>query len=192
MGVNATKAVETKRSLGMNLDKIQINPCYGSFSISEDQLSSIQIVSKHEIDNYMINTLIRDNDVLSMAHLLEVRPILLDHKLAELAFSLDDNFKVQNGTLKSVLIDSVKDIIPIEVCKKRKQGFAMPFINWMKKSLKKKFAQIIFNPKLNSVFTQAYLQQLQDIVKSKKLESVDWLSFIFVSWLIKYSIQVDR
>jgi len=192
MGVNATKAVEMKRSLGINLDKILINPCYGSFSISEDQLSSIQIVSKHEIDNYMLNTLLRDNDVLSMAHSLEVRPILLDHKLVELAFSLDDNFKVRNGTLKSVLIDSVKDIIPIEVYKKRKQGFAMPFINWMNKPLNKKFAQVIFNPKLNSVFTQAYLQQLQDRVKSKKLESVDWLSFIFVSWLIKYSIQVDR
>jgi asparagine synthase (glutamine-hydrolysing) len=191
VGVNEAKAIEMKRCLRANLDKILINPSYSSTFSSNENLSSIQIVSKHEIDNYMLNTLLRDNDVLSMAHSLEVRPILLDHKLVELAFSLNDNFKVRNDTLKSVLIDSVKDIIPSEVYNKRKQGFAMPFINWMNKPLNKKFNQIIFNPKLNLVFNEIYLKQLQYRVKSRELESIDWLSFIFASWLVKYSIHTD-
>jgi len=191
VGVNEAKAIEMKRCIRKNLDKTLINPRYSSFLPFKDKLSSIQIVSKHEIDNYMLNTLLRDNDVLSMAHSLEVRPILLDHKLVELAFSLDDNFKVRNGILKSILIDSVKDIIPSEVYKKKKQGFAMPFINWMNEPLNKKFDEVVFNPKANLVFNQVYLKQLQDRVKSKKLESIDWLSFIFISWLTKYSIEVD-
>ena len=191
VGIEAIKAIKMKRCMRKDLNKILINPSYTSTFSSNENLSSIQIVSKNEIDNYLLNTLLRDNDVLSMAHSLEVRPILLDHKLVELAFSLNDNFKVRGNTLKSVLIDSVKDIIPSEVYNKRKQGFAMPFINWMNEPLNKKFNQVIFNPKLDLVFNQIYLQQLQYRVKSKKLTSIDWLSFIFASWLIKYSIHID-
>ena len=60
----------------------------------------------------MLNTLLRDNDVLSMAHSLEVRPVLLDHPLVELVFSLPDNYKIRNGLLKSVFVDSVKALYP--------------------------------------------------------------------------------
>jgi asparagine synthase (glutamine-hydrolysing) len=154
------------------------------------ELSSIQKISKAEIDNYMLNTLLRDNDVLSMAHSLEVRPILLDHKLVELAFSLHDSFKVRDGMLKSVFVDSVKDIIPSEVWQRKKTGFEMPVVNWMNGGLNKDFVQVAYSQNANKIFNQNYLKNLQDRVKSKNLKRVDWMSFVFLSWFYKYDIEI--
>ena len=88
VGIEEEKAVEMKRCINSDLNQILINPLNNSYSMAQKKLSPIQIISKYEIDNYLLNTLLRDNDVLSMAHSLEVRPVLLDHKLVELIFSL--------------------------------------------------------------------------------------------------------
>ena len=144
-----------KRCINSDLNQILINPLNNSYSMA--QLSQFKI-SKYEIDNYLLNTLLRDNDVLSMAHSLEVRPVLLDHKLVELIFSLNDNFKIKNGLLKSILIDSVKDIIPSEVYNKSKMGFAMPFVRWMNEPLNKKFESVVFDANANIYFNQEYLK----------------------------------
>lgn len=190
-GLNEIEAVEMKRCINFDLNKILVNPYFTSYPTLPGNLSPIQKVTKHEIDNYMLNTLLRDNDVLSMAHSLEVRPILLDHKLVELVFSLDDNFKVRNGLLKSVFVESVKDIIPKEVYEKNKKGFAMPFINWMNEPLNQKFYQVVSNPKVNKFFNPEYLEQLKHRVRFKKLQSLDWISFIFLSWMLKNSIYAE-
>ena len=41
---------------------------------------------------------------MSMAHSLEVRPLLLDHELVEFVFAVKDDFKILNGQSKSLLI----------------------------------------------------------------------------------------
>jgi asparagine synthase (glutamine-hydrolysing) len=137
-----------------------------------------------------LNTLLRDNDVLSMAHSLEVRPILLDHKLVELAFSLDDRFKVRNGMLKSVFVDSVKDIIPSEVWQRKKTGFEMPFVDWMNGRLNKKFLEAINKKKAEDIFQINYLNSLDNRVKSKNLKRLDWMSLVFLSWLDRYEVEI--
>ena len=138
----------------------------------------------------MLNTLLRDNDVLSMACSLEVRPVLLDHKLVELVFSLDDSFKIKNGVLKSVFIDSVKDIIPIEVWQRKKTGFEMPFAQWLNGIFREKFALLLGLSINNSLFQASYLSGLKHRLHSEKLVSSDWLYFVFMSWFSRYEVEL--
>ncbi|XKH01360.1 asparagine synthase (glutamine-hydrolyzing) [Marinobacter nauticus] len=153
-------------------------------------LSSVQQISKGEIEGYMLNTLLRDSDVLSMAHSLEVRPVLLDHKLVELAFRLDDRFKIRGGNLKSVFVDSVKDLIPEEVWKRKKTGFEMPFSRWMNGQLNEKFSQVSRAKQSEVLFRKDYLRSLQNRIRDKKLSRKDWMSLILMSWIERYDIQV--
>ena len=69
VGIEEEKAVEMKRCINSDLNQILINPLNNSYSMAQKKLSPIQIISKYEIDNYLLNTLLRDNDVLSMAFL---------------------------------------------------------------------------------------------------------------------------
>ena len=71
--------------------------------------------------------LLRYEDRNSMAHSLEARVPLLDHRLVELAFSLDGSELIRRGETKSVLRRALADLLPPEVRDRRdKLGFVTP------------------------------------------------------------------
>jgi asparagine synthase (glutamine-hydrolysing) len=156
--------------------------------VIDEGLTAIQRISKAEIEGYMLNTLLRDSDALSMSNSLELRPILLDHNLFELAFGLDDEFKVRNGRFKSVFADAVKDLIPEGVIERRKTGFEMPFISWMNGILNDRFATVLQQPITKEIFDARYLRNLTSRVSTRRLKRNDWPAFILLSWIEKYGV----
>jgi asparagine synthase (glutamine-hydrolysing) len=186
-GKNEESSLNTQRSIVRDLKNILLYPSKNSFLDEENNLTSYQKISKSEIDNYMLNTLLRDTDILSMSNSLEVRPILLDHKLVELVFGLKDSFKFYNGVPKSLLIDSIKDLIPKETYMRKKTGFELPFSEWMNTILNKKFIQVMNNSRIHFMFNKTYTKNLLRRIKYKKCNRLDWLTFIFVSWLDRHS-----
>lgn len=92
-------------------------------------------VSYLELRNYMLNTLLRDTDCMSMAHGLEIRVPLLDHKLVEFLFALPASLKMQRGRAKHLLVNAVKDLLPPEVVHRTKRGFTLPFEHWLRDEL---------------------------------------------------------
>jgi asparagine synthase (glutamine-hydrolysing) len=71
--------------------------------------------------------LLRYEDRNSMAHSLEARVPLLDHRLVELAFSLPGDELIRGGETKSVLRRALADMLPPEIAARRdKLGFVTP------------------------------------------------------------------
>lgn len=71
--------------------------------------------------------LLRYEDRNSMAHSLEARVPMLDHRLVELAFSLRPGQLIHRGETKSVFRRSLADLMPPEVLARRhKLGFVTP------------------------------------------------------------------
>ncbi len=63
----------------------------------------------------------------AMANSVEVRLPFLYHELVEFVFSLPDNFKLRDGWTKFLLRESMKNILPEEICwRKEKVGFEPP------------------------------------------------------------------
>jgi asparagine synthase (glutamine-hydrolysing) len=93
-------------------------------------------VSYAEARTYMHDVLLRDTDQMSMAHALEVRVPLLDHKLVEYVMGLADDHKRPNGTPKRLLVESLNGLLPPEVVHRPKQGFTLPFDLWMRGSMR--------------------------------------------------------
>jgi asparagine synthase (glutamine-hydrolysing) len=89
-------------------------------------------VSWRELTGYMRDTLLRDSDVFSMAHALELRVPFLDREVVSAAFQVADGLKLSSRTSKPVLVDAARDLLPDEVWNRPKQGFVLPFADWMR------------------------------------------------------------
>jgi asparagine synthase (glutamine-hydrolysing) len=85
---------------------------------------------------YLADDILYKCDRMSMAHSLEVRPPLLDHRIVEFAASLPESFKVNGGRLKFVLKDLMKGKLPDSVLTRKKEGFDIPAHDWFRNALK--------------------------------------------------------
>lgn len=96
-------------------------------------------VSRAELRNYTLHQLLRDTDVMSMAHSLEVRVPLLDHRLVEAVLRLPPAMKQANGHgPKPLLNQAVADLLPPLVRDRRdKRGFTFPFDVWLRGPLRR-------------------------------------------------------
>lgn len=103
-------------------------------------------VSYLESNLYMQCQLLRDTDMMSMWHSIEVRVPYLDTDLVNLANSIAPSVKFNSKQIKHLLIESFADILPEEIWNRKKQGFVFPFQRWMEgnenKSFKKADARI--------------------------------------------------
>ncbi|MGC8724767.1 MAG: asparagine synthase-related protein [Acidobacteriota bacterium] len=84
-----------------------------------------------ELRAYMLNQLLRDSDVFGMAHSLEIRVPLIDHKLVEAIFQIEPRLFLQ-GPAKGLLLDSLASPLPRLCTHRPKMGFTFPFDRWMR------------------------------------------------------------
>jgi asparagine synthase (glutamine-hydrolysing) len=73
-------------------------------------------------------------DRLSMAHGLELRSPLLDRDLWAYAASMPMHLKVRGRRTKVALREAFRPMLPAEVAERPKQGFMLPFGEWMQGS----------------------------------------------------------
>ena len=102
-------------------------------------------VSMLELQVYMHNQLLRDTDVMSMAHGVEVRCPLIDHELVEFAAALPAAWKFQ-GPPKGLLLRALGDWIPEELARRPKAGFTLPFASWLRRDLTGTIGEILHSP----------------------------------------------
>lgn len=119
--------------------------------------------SVEEWRHYTQPVLLRDTDQYSMAVGLELRAPFMDQDLVNFALSLPDELK--RGTRsKYLLIEAFKDLLPTNVYDRKKQGFTLPWEQWMRHELKDfcqahiaAFALRIDAPQLNKEWAQFVL-----------------------------------
>jgi asparagine synthase (glutamine-hydrolysing) len=164
-----------------------------NFSNSKESniLSFCQKIFNAEIKNYLLNTLLLDCDIYSMANSIEVRPLLLDHKIVEFAFNIPDQFKLNNFSNKKILTDALFDIIPNEVINRKKRGFNMPYIHWMNGILNERFNEVLNNNyTINNIFNKKFINDLKYRVRNKKTINSDWIALVLFEWIKKRNISL--
>ena len=92
-------------------------------------------VTAAEYLGYTQHTLLKDTDQMSMAHSLEVREPFFDQDLVEFVMSVPDHLKVPVYP-KSLLVESLKPMLPDEIVHRKKQGFVFPWNQWIRKELR--------------------------------------------------------
>ncbi|HEY4154852.1 MAG TPA: asparagine synthase-related protein, partial [Puia sp.] len=92
-------------------------------------------VTAAEYLGYTQQTLLKDTDQMSMANSLEIREPFFDQDLVEFLMSVPDHFKVPVYP-KSLLVESLKPLLPDEIVHRKKQGFVFPWNEWIKHELR--------------------------------------------------------
>src|SRR5437667_445283 len=85
---------------------------------------------------YLPDDILVKVDRMSMAHSLEVRVPLLDHRVVEFMFRLPGVLKMPGLALKHVLKRTMRGLLPDETLRKRKGGFNVPMSAWLKQQLR--------------------------------------------------------
>lgn len=78
------------------------------------------------------------SDRMTMAASVEMRCPFLDHEFIELATSLPDSFKLNNGNGKYILKDIARGFLPKEIIFRQKKGFPVPLSSWFKANLQQR------------------------------------------------------
>lgn len=85
-------------------------------------------ISQLELNLYMRNQLLKDSDVMSMAHGLELRVPFVDRPLVETLARIPARSRLRPG--KACLLDAVPEI-PDWVRHQPKRGFVFPYQKWL-------------------------------------------------------------
>ena len=111
-----------------------------------------ETISAWELRTYMADVLLRDSDVMSMRHSLELRVPFVDRPLIEWLWRQPAAFKYDQAHPKSALREATRDILPPGIATRPKWGFTLPFPIWMKRELR---------PFLEETFSDASIDRSQ-------------------------------
>jgi asparagine synthase (glutamine-hydrolysing) len=97
-------------------------------------------VSWLELRSYLLNTLLRDTDAMSMRHSLEVRVPFLDTPLVEYVLGLPESAKLDSSRPKALLVRAMGDLLPEEIVEQPKRTFTFPWEHWLRAELGERVA----------------------------------------------------
>jgi asparagine synthase (glutamine-hydrolysing) len=112
---------------------------------AKDRLSRLLYL---DTKTYLNGDILTKVDRMSMATSLEVRVPMLDHEFVEWVTSLPVEWKFRGGTRKHILKKLAERVgIPSEVIHRRKQGFQLPLVEWMRDELRARFWNVLLEPR---------------------------------------------
>lgn len=117
-----------KREL-QGYDALSVFRAYARSAPTNDPLSMAQYL---DFKTYLPGDILTKVDRASMAHSLEVRVPLLDHRFVEWASSLPPNMKLRGGMGKYIFKKAMEPDLPRDVLYRHKMGFAVPMATWLR------------------------------------------------------------
>lgn len=143
-------------------DKQVRDVLFNSFDIPDLGPYDHERASWFEANLYMQNQLLRDTDVMSMNHGLEVRVPFLDEDFTGTVESIAPEIRFNNRQPKKLLIDSFNDLLPSAIWNRPKMGFSFPLQQWMRQ----------YNPISSSSLYRG--KMAQNTIKKFKNNQIHW------------------
>jgi asparagine synthase (glutamine-hydrolysing) len=128
---NGTNSPSERRDLCPDLEGPNLQTLYDRIPApSEIGYLNRYLMVDHQY--YLPDGILYKVDRMSMAHSLEVRPPLLDHRLVEFAASLPEEMKIGRGGQKLLLRELMRGRLPASVLRRKKVGFDVPAHDWFR------------------------------------------------------------
>ncbi|MFO1451966.1 MAG: asparagine synthase (glutamine-hydrolyzing) [Opitutaceae bacterium] len=127
-----------------------LHPGLAEMRASLNDADTFETISAWELQTYMSDVLLRDSDVMSMRHSLELRVPFADRPLVEWLWSQPSAWRNTPAQPKSALAAAGADVLPPGLAGRPKWGFTLPMNAWMRAELR---------PFLEDTFTAASVGQ---------------------------------
>ena len=99
----------------------------------------------YDLLTYLPDDILTKVDRMSMAHSLEARVPLLDHRLVEFANALPFHLKYDGHTSKRVMKAAYAPELPQEIVRQRKRGFSIPLDRWFRGTWRAFGEEVLFD-----------------------------------------------
>jgi asparagine synthase (glutamine-hydrolysing) len=151
---------------------------------AKDHLSRLLYL---DTKTYLNGDILAKVDRMSMATSLEVRVPMLDHEFVEWVTSLPVEWKFRAGARKHILKKLAERVgVPSDVVHRRKQGFQLPLVEWMRSEDKEKYWNILLEPRTlqRGYFKPAAVQALiEEHVRGRRNRSgMLWRMLVLELW----------
>lgn len=114
---------------------------------TDDPLALIQYL---DYKTWLVGDINTKVDRASMAHSLEVREPLMDHKLIEWQATLPSALKIQGQEGKWLFKKAFEPALPHDVLYRPKMGFSVPLAKWLRGPLRQRLQDAVLGPQLQS------------------------------------------
>ncbi len=132
-------------------------------------------------------------DRMAMAHSLEVRPPLMEHKLVEFASRIPTHLKLNGAKLKYILRKVASRYIHPSLITRKKQGFGFPLAYWMRDELRVFLRQVVRESRFieNRIFNRNYVHNMiEEHIDGKR--DHNFRIWIFMNLEIWYRIFIEH
>jgi asparagine synthase (glutamine-hydrolysing) len=155
---------------------------------NKDPQSLIQYI---DAKTYLVGDILTKVDRASMAHSIEVRSPFLDHKWVEWVTSIDNKYKYDGRTGKSLLKKSLESHLPNDILYRQKMGFSVPLASWFRGPLKDRMHEVLNGHPLTSSgwFNTKFLKTIEKehLSLAKDHSTLIWSLVMFDGFLRKHS-----
>lgn len=184
-------------SLGTNLLPSEVRQYLEAETANLDAVNAQSIC---EMSLYMADMLLRDTDQMSMAHALEVRVPLLDHRFVVAVATLPGSLKTMSGAdspVKQLLIDALPERLPPGLLNRPKRGFVLPWERWLRQELRSFVADSLLD---NAAVVDAGLSPQgvsavweRFLARRPGVRSSDILGLLsYVSWVRRHGLSASH
>ena len=148
----------------------------------KDALSSLV---KTDLKTWLVDDILMKVDRMSMAHSLEARVPLLDHRIVEFIAKVPSHLKIKGFNTKYILKKIAEKYLPKNIIYRKKHAFLLPLKFWFKKNAiltQMKNENIISN----YLSQEMILQTINNFEKRKENPKKIWTLLILEYWLRKF------
>jgi asparagine synthase (glutamine-hydrolysing) len=150
--------------------------------VNGDWLSALQYL---DFQSYLPLDILTKVDRMSMAHSIEVRVPLLDHKLVEFAATIPPDLKLHGSTRKYIFKRALEGVLPAEILDRPKRGFAIPLGRWFRGELAPFVSDLLFDGRSRErgIFNPGYVERLlRWHGRGRELDLQLWTLISFELW----------
>jgi asparagine synthase (glutamine-hydrolysing) len=143
---------------------------------------------------YLPDNLLYKVDRMSMAHSLEVRPPLLDHRIVEFAGRLPERFKMNGSNQKAILKRVMRGKLPDFILDRKKSGLDIPAHEWFRGPLLPLLQETLKKDVVNrtSLFNSDATERLIRDHREKRINAGYqlWGLLTLFLWLKRWNVEI--
>ena len=133
-----------RRDIG-DYNAVEVFHRHAASAGTDDPLALVQYL---DLKTYLIGDINTKVDRASMAHALEVREPLMDHRLVEWLATLPSSMKIQDGQGKWLFKRTMERHLPQDVLYRPKMGFAVPVSRWFRGPLAVRVREAVLSERM--------------------------------------------
>jgi asparagine synthase (glutamine-hydrolysing) len=154
-------------------------------SIARANGNWLSAVQYWDLKGYLPLDILTKVDRMSMAHSIETRVPLLDHKVVEFAATIPPDLLLRHGTTKYIFKRAMEGILPDSILNRPKHGFGVPLGRWFRGQLGNFVRDLLLSERSRrrGILNPAYVERLIRLhEQGRPLDLQLWTLISFELW----------